>query len=126
MLIRYLTRLYDSVVSRGYVEIEQLTFNSRSNKHGSIMGRIKFHDGSLLEFGETVVRQNRQIIKRRYAYHYQNAVGDLVFRYDNAPHYPDVATYPHHKHVGTAVEPTQEPNLSEVFLEIEQLLFEAE
>jgi hypothetical protein len=24
MLIRYLTRLYDSVISRGYIEIEQL------------------------------------------------------------------------------------------------------
>jgi len=121
-----LNRLYDPVISRGYVEIEQLTFDNRSNKRGSIMGRLKFHDGSLLEFGETIVQQNRQIVKRRYAYHYQNAAGDVVFRYDNAPHYPDISTYPHHKHVGTVVEPATEPDLSVVLLEIERLLFEAE
>jgi hypothetical protein len=126
MVSRYLHRLYDTIISRGYIEVEQIIFDNRSNQRGTIRGKLKFHDGSLLDFGEVIILQNRHIVKLRYAYHYQDALGEKVFRYDNAPHHPTVSTHPHHKHVGTAVEPTQAPDLSEVLREIEQLIFEAD
>ncbi len=126
MVNSYLHRLYDTVISRGYIEVEQLTFDNWSNRRGTIRGRLKFHDGSLLDFGEVIILRNRRIVKLRYAYHYQNASDDVVFRYDNAPHYPNLPTHPHHKHVGAAVEPTQVPDLSEVLYEIEQLIFESD
>jgi hypothetical protein len=47
----------------------------------------------------------------------------VIFRYDNAPHYPHIFTYPHHKHVGSAVEPAQVPDFSDVLREIEQLIY---
>jgi hypothetical protein len=28
----------------------------------------------------------------------QNVAGELLFRYDNAPHFPQLSTAPHHKH----------------------------
>lgn len=84
---------------------------------------MRFHDGSLLDFDEAVLLRNEQIVKLRYAYHYQNESGEVIFRYDNAPHYPNILTYPHHKHVGSAVEPAQVPDLSEVLREIEQMIF---
>ncbi len=126
MLNRYLHRLYDTVISRGYIELEQLVFDNRSNRRGTITGRLKFHDGSLLDFGEVLILRNKQIVKLRYAYHYQNALGDVIFRYDNAPHYPNLPTYPHHKHIGSAIEPAQAPDLSEVLREIEQLVFKSD
>ena len=64
--------------------------------------------------------------KLRYVYHYQNASGEVIFRYDNAPHHPNLPTHPHHKHIGSAVEPSQDPDLSEVLHEIEQLIFESD
>jgi hypothetical protein len=124
MLKEYLHRLYDSIMSRGYVEIEYLDFDELPNSQGIIGGRLKFHDGSLLDFDEAILLHQEQLIKIRYAYHYQNKLGEMIFRYDNAPHYPNIITYPHHKHVGSAVEPTQVPDLSQVFREIEQMLFE--
>jgi hypothetical protein len=126
MVNKYLHRLYDTVVSRGYIEVEQLVFDNLSNRRGTIKGRLKFTDGSLLDFGEVILLQNREIVKLRYAYHYQNASGEVIFRYDNAPHYPNLPTNPHHKHVGSAVEPAQVPDLSEVLREIEQFIFDAE
>ena len=52
-----------------------------------------------------------------YAYHWQNADGSLIIRWDNAAHYPSIITYPHHKHVGieTIVQPSYEQNLFQVF-----------
>lgn len=46
----------------------------------------------------------------------KNADGSLIMRWDNAPHYPAIATHPHHKHVGNEsnVQPSYEHNLFEV------------
>lgn len=126
MLSRYMHRLYDTIISRGYVEIERLSFDEMPGCQGVIEGRLKFHDESLLDFDETILLRDEQIVKLRYAYHYQNKSGEIIFRYDNTPHYPNILTYPHHKHVGSAVEPAQPPDLSEVLHEIDQLIFHAE
>jgi hypothetical protein len=123
MLNRHLHRLYDSIISRGYVEIERLDFDELPGRQGIIEGRLKFHDGSLLDFDEVVLLRDEQIVKLRYAYHYQNESGAVIFRYDNAPHYPTIITYPHHKHVDSGVEPAHAPDLSEVLHEIEQMIF---
>ena len=125
MLKSYLYRLYDTIVSRGYVEIKLLVFDDLAGRQGSIEGRLTFFDGSLLDFDEVLLLRNKQIVKLRYAYHYQDESGGLIFRYDNAPHYPNILTYPHHKHVGSVVEPAQVPDLSDVLREIEQLIFKA-
>ncbi|HUM72160.1 MAG TPA: DUF6516 family protein [Chloroflexota bacterium] len=102
-----------------------MDFDELPDRQGSIEGRLKFYDGSLLDFDEVILYRDGQLIKLRYAYHYQNKAGDVVFRYDNAPHYPNLITYPHHKHIGSVVEPAKMPDLSEVLREIEQLLFDA-
>jgi hypothetical protein len=43
---------------------------------------------------------------------------------DNAPHHPEIATHPHHKHIGPKdrLAPADQPNLSQVLTEINELL----
>jgi hypothetical protein len=126
MIKDYLYRLYDTVSSRGYVEIEYLNFDEMPERQGIVEGRLIFYDGSLLEFDETILVRGEELLKLRYAYHYQNASGEIIFRYDNAPHYPNIPTYPHHKHVGSTVQPSSIPDLSEVLSEVEQMIFATE
>jgi hypothetical protein len=38
---------------------------------------------------------------RKYAYHWQDREGQLRNRWDNAPHWQDVTSYPHHQHLGS-------------------------
>jgi hypothetical protein len=71
MLNDYLYRLYDTIVSRGYLEVEQLAFENHAHQHGSIRGQLRFPDGSLLDFGEVLIVRRQQVVKLRYAYHYQ-------------------------------------------------------
>jgi len=54
-----------------------------------------------------------------YAYHLQDQAGNLVFRYDNEPHYPELPTFPHHKHVssGGVPEASEEVDIDEVLVE---------
>ena len=50
----------------------------------------------------------------RYAYHWQDAAGELLVRWDNAPHHREVATFPDHFHNGPTVEPSVQPTIREV------------
>lgn len=83
---------------------------------------VYFIDNSLLHFRELFVGQEHPV-KKTYTYHYQQADGSMVFRYDNAPHFPHLPTAPHHKHVGeTEVIAAETPNLEAVLKEIEAIV----
>ncbi|MEA3339784.1 MAG: DUF6516 family protein [Chloroflexota bacterium] len=95
MLHRYLSRLYATIHSRSEIEIEYLNVKQPAALHGRIAGRLRLYDGSTLEFEEVLeVWKPRWISKTHYKYHYQQADGTLIFRYDNAPHHPELSTYP--------------------------------
>ena len=54
-----------------------------------------------------------------------NNDGALIFRYDNVPHHPGVATFPHHKHLQDTVVESDHMNLKQVVEEvIDQLVLE--
>lgn len=80
----------------------------------------------MLQLTENLVEEDVRLHKQEYVYHYQAQDGTLIFRYDNVPHYPDLPTHPHHKHVrvGAAerVEAAQPPQLTDVLREIEATL----
>lgn len=83
---------------------------------------VYFIDNSLLHFRELFVGQENPF-KKTYTYHYQREDGTLVFRYDNAPHFPELPTAPHHKHVGeNKVTAADTPDLQSVLKEIEAIV----
>ncbi|MBI5651084.1 MAG: hypothetical protein HZC40_11675 [Chloroflexi bacterium] len=58
----------------------------------------------------------------RVHYAYTNLRNERrVFRYDNAPHHPEISTHPHHKHLGAQerLAPTDQPTLNQILVEIE-------
>jgi hypothetical protein len=124
MIFHYLSRLYDTIYSRSEIKIEYLCMPTPSRYLGRIGARLRFYDGSLLELEEEVTLvEEQRIAKVYYKYHYQRADGSLVFRYDNAPHHPQVSTFSHHKHVDDRVEPAEPPDLSHVLREIDSMLY---
>jgi hypothetical protein len=85
---------------------------------------LRFWDGSLLEFTETLIERGVVLIKTDYAYHFQDTQNQLIFRYDNAPHHPEVSTHPHHKHTSKGIETANPPYLNDVLREIDQYLYQ--
>ena len=43
----------------------------------------------------------------------------LIFRYDNVPHFPKIKTHPHHKHIKDTVTSSRAPDLLEVIDDVE-------
>ena len=60
--------------------------------------RVTLADGSLVELTERVLEAQGILEITRYRHHWQDADGHLIKRWDNAPHYPAVDTFPHHLH----------------------------
>ncbi|ASJ09295.1 hypothetical protein A3L11_08660 [Thermococcus siculi] len=72
--------------------------------------RAKLIDGSVLHIREFVSDE-----EYNYSFQWQRN-GELIIRWDNAPHHRDLPTFPHHKHVGSDknVLPSSEITLEEV------------
>ena len=91
--------------------------------NGLVRCRVLFWDDSYLDIYEVVSTELGYPVRVHYAYTFMQN-GERVFRYDNAPHHPEIDTHPHHKHAGIQdrLSPTQEPALSQILNEIEKLL----
>ena len=125
-LKRHLAFVQDLLYSRRDITLEELLIEeTEPEQAGIIEGRLRYWDGSLFKFVEQLAVRGAGLTKTRYAYHYQDGDGVLVFRYDNVAHYPEIATYPHHKHVrvgagdSNAVIAALPPSLAEVLREID-------
>ena len=73
--------------------------------------RIRFLSGYLLELNEAVILEAEQIKHLDYRYHFQDRENKLVFRYDNTPHFPDIGSFPHHKHLKDNVISSVKPSI---------------
>lgn len=108
-------------VLREFASLRAYTLTRRiyNLQQGYIGGTITFEAGYRLEFAD--VKDAETDYKLKYRYQYMNQAGELVFRYDNAPHHPEIPTFPHHKHLVNGVVEAHEPTLRDVLMEIAQL-----
>jgi len=110
----------DRLTDSGDAVLVSLQLDQRSSVRGFIDGTMQFHDGSQLIFRE-FLDATRNEPRLMYAYHYQDAAQQLVFRYDNAAHRPALPQ-PAHRHTLSGIEPASPPALAEVLDEILRIL----
>jgi hypothetical protein len=119
----YFRQVETLIANAGIIHSSSVTYDKRSTSIGFIRGDIYFLDGSLLHLRE-FVNVEHGVERFMYAYHYQRPDGTLIFRYDNAPHFPALPTFPHHKHERSAadVSAASQPDLQSVLSEIQGLI----
>ncbi len=106
----------NKVVATGEAVLITLQVDQRSAARGFIAGSLQFHEGSVLHFREFVDTSQAEP-RIMYAYHYQDANHNLIFRYDNAAHRPGLSQ-PEHKHTQSGVDVSPVPTLLEVLDQI--------
>jgi len=62
--------------------------------------RLLLKNGDMLEAFERFEIENKMVHVGKYSFQWQNATGELKYRWDNAPHHPEIETHPHHLHTG--------------------------
>jgi len=121
VLSRYLSDVDGEVrkLKGAYVERyeEELLAINRVN----LRIRVRFPSGHMLELNEAVIVEEGEFMHLGYRYHFQDKQNNLVFRYDNTPHFPGVEGFPHHKHLPDKVSSAEEPSILNVIQEARQL-----
>ena len=100
--------MYFDRVLRAALGSPQVKRVEQVRREHDVMGRIGFMryrltliNDDLLELTERVEVQAEEIVVTKYRHHWQNQDGILIKRWDNAPHHPQVASFPHHLHDGS-------------------------
>jgi len=100
----------------GWILSFNFSVDARSDYVGFIQGNLEFRQGDHLFFKEYVDLQG-SLEKLSYSFHYQDRENNLIFRYDNAKHKPDLG-YRNHKHIEDKIIPSEIPDIEKVILEI--------
>lgn len=112
-----LTRTLEEYSQTGFVTFSEIGIDSRTEKIGLMRGSVVFLDESKLFFTEYLDLRYK-VEKISYSFHYQDKDGNLIFRYDNARHRPDVP-FRDHKHVaGGGIFQSEIPEFKAVLEEI--------
>jgi hypothetical protein len=86
-----------------------------------IRGRLLLVDGSVLEFMEYLKEKSRL----KYRFHLMDNRGEMIFRYDNAPHH-NTSTFPHHKHTPNGIVEAGAQSFLCILDEVEMLFMSVE
>ena len=118
MIETYFAQLEQILQAFPNIQTHRLQKKIYNVKQGYINGSLLFSNGHRLDFVE--VKDMDLPLKVKYRYHYMAQDHTCIFRYDNAPHHRNIATFPHHKHIGEDILESTEPTLFDVLLEIAQ------
>ena len=111
MTIRYFKKVKNRIEKLEWL-IKQVRIDTEYDEDadaGIIGGSIIFKDGSIFHFKEVLLGENRH-----YRFHYMDESNNLIFRWDTAPHYKDLKTFPYHIHLPDGVKESNRVTLIEV------------
>ncbi len=87
-----------------------------------LKGHLLIINSSILEISIFATESRNTLSIDKYRLHYMNSAGQMLFRYDNAPHYPEIDSYPHHKHTIDKIIPSSMPSLKDILNEISAII----
>jgi cytochrome b involved in lipid metabolism len=101
----------------GFAESIDIREEIRAAKQAVIKSKIVLINGSVLHITE-FIDAKYGVERISYAYQYQDKEGEVIFRYGNARHRPDLG-FSDHKHLADgAIAQTAMPDISDVVDEV--------
>jgi len=91
--------------SEEVLRVEILRYSIRETELERVLHyryRVRMRDGGTFDMVERLVEVQWVLDITKYRHHWQDGAGHLVKRWDNAPHHPQLNTFPHHLHQGAA------------------------
>ena len=91
---------------------------------GWFKARLKLIDQSELSLCEYVEIEGDKTVVVKYRYHWQDKDSNLIIRWDNAKHHPEIKTFPDHLHDSheSNVKTSNKPELNSVLLKISEII----
>lgn len=120
----YLVYVRSLILLDDQVQHWQIIREEAQGDNGVLRYRLLLRNQDLLDIFERFVIVNGQVTVARYSYHWQRSTQEFIKRWDNAPHYPNLTTYPHHLHDGDEnhVLPHSSIKITDVLTTIRQII----
>lgn len=96
----YLAHIRAFIILSDRVDHWSIVREESLNGAGLFRYRLALRDGTLLEMFERFAIVAEEVIVLKYSFHWQTDQNGLIKRWDNAPHHPEVASFPNHVHEG--------------------------
>lgn len=123
-ILEYLTAIKQRLLTDQLIFSFNVVRERATLTDGHLRVRLTLVNSTLLEFSEYVQQAEDQIQVITYSYHWAEEDNNLIRRWDNTPHFPDLPGFPHHIHDGVTDEvvPGQPVSIFEVLDQIASLL----
>lgn len=119
MTIRYFKKIKNRVTKLEWLT-DRVNIDTEYDEDadaGIIGGSITFKDGSIFHFKEVLLGE-----KSHYRFHYMDEQNNLISRWDTAPHYRDLKTFPYHVHLPDGIKESKQVTLIDVLDKIENIV----
>jgi len=120
ILSNYLTNVETALQSLKNCHFEKYEEEILTSNRANLRVRVRFSTGQLLELNEAVTVDSGNLEHLSYRYHLQDKDNKLLIRYDNTPHFQNLKTFPHHKHLPNGVTAAEKPPITEFIQEIKK------
>lgn len=124
MIDDYLHEIEDCLFASPIIINHEVHLTNLSPFTAYLEGEAVFTDGSEFFFFEFLRSVKGETKREKYRYQYQSISEKLIFRYDNAPHFRRVKTFPNHKHLKDSIINSMAPNLKKILKEIEKIVLD--
>ena len=116
----YFKKIQNIISNSKIVASTNIEYIKVLENEGYMRGTLTLINGSELRLLEYTKISNEQPVTLRYRFQWQTE-GELITRWNNAPHHPEVETFLHHKHVKgeDKPKPSRAANLISVLKDIE-------
>lgn len=100
VLDQWLSRIEARLLSWRHSRQVVVVYADTGDRVAQYRMRVALVDGSLLQCVERVRQLADGLFAEKYSFHWQRSDGSLIRRWDNAPHHPEISSFPHHVHEG--------------------------
>jgi len=123
MLENFLADLKASLTASPIVKDIEILDEFITSVSGFLDCRVLLIDGSELYVSEYFTVLKDRIKRDKYSYHLQKR-GELLIRWDNAPHHRELSTFPDHVHRKDGVHESKEMTVEDILEELSEIIQE--
>lgn len=117
----YFQEISGAFINSPVVERYRIRERLVGQREGFIRIRSWLVNGNLFEAFEFITLEEEAIVLQTYRLHWQDKTGRLIRRWDNAPHCPELESFPHHVHTSEGkAEPSRPIGIKKVLRLIEE------
>jgi hypothetical protein len=95
----------------------------KGDEEGHLHIKCNLLNNDIIEMNEYIQIEKGKIKVKTYSFHWQKETGNLVKRWDNVAHHPEIDTFPNHIHIEADrnVHPSEPMNFDKVIEMLESI-----